>query len=175
MVSNLVMAKVPAAKTMVALMVLSINLSISSFSLFPTPSRTEPEEENPAPSKESLPSWLAPNPLTNSVSKPLPSLSTLLTTTPSCWSVLSVLCTGITSSSSTMEFTITTKLDFFVFCLFLQKSGLVWENFEMGLDLGFSFDRGSKLWGDMVGMDAMADTELRWEELSWVLTLFLSE
>ena len=60
------------------------------------------------------------------------------------------------SSSSTMEFTITSKLNFFVFCFFLKKNGVAWENFEMGLDLGFSFDRGSRLWGDMEGTDAPA-------------------
>ena len=50
-----------------------------------------------------------------------------------------------------------------IFCLFLEKSGVVWEHFEMGLDLGFGLERGSKLWGDMEGTDAIS---LSWEELS---------
>ena len=75
-----------------------------------------------------------------------------------------------------MEFINTTRD--FIFCLFLEKSGVAWENFEMGLDLGFGLERGSKLWGDMEGTDAMAiwtDTELGETQLSFTDNVFLSE
>lgn len=68
----------------------------------------EDEEENP--SNDSKPSF-APNRLTCVANSPSPpSISTRLTTTPSCWSVMSSLCTDITSNSSDAEFTATARL-----------------------------------------------------------------
>ena len=137
MVSNLVTAKLPAASTIVALILLSINLSTSSASPCPSELVEEEDEEekpwnSPAPSNENLPS--PENPPTWFTSSPSSSTS-ILAKTPSCWSVESLLWTGITSSSSA---TATTHL----FRLVPEKIPDVWgrpfgrKMVGLGLDLG---------------------------------------
>ena len=148
-------------------MVLSINLSDSDCLSILSPSIPELEaEENP--SKENCPS-LPPNPLTWAANS-VPSLSTGIASIPSCWSTLSPLCTGITSSSSwTTEF----KCQL---CLFLEK---VWLFGNFGLrNWGFCrlfemvflvFERERRPWGEMACKAAIFATELRLGKtgLSW--------
>lgn len=153
------MAKVPAASTTVALIVLSINLSICSCSL---PSSTEDEEEEAEqnPSNDRVPSLNPPTWLAWLVNSP----SSRPTTTPSCISVLSWLCTGITSSSScSTEYS--TQLPWFL-CLFLKKMGLC-ESFEgrkVWLVGGFEFsllgfERERSVWAER---EAMAEFGRNW-------------
>ncbi|KAK3037908.1 hypothetical protein RJ639_031799 [Escallonia herrerae] len=123
MVSNLVTAKLPAARTIVPFIALSTSLSKSSL-LF---EEEEEAEENPcnspAPSNDSRPSLVNP-PTTclSGISPPSDSLS-VPNTTPSCRSVQSPLCTGITSSSFATDPT----AEKFLLIFLLGKFWVVWQ------------------------------------------------
>lgn len=148
-VSNLVIAKDPAANTIVALIARSISLSISS-SLFPSPGSGPPTPEaadrNPAaPSNDNL--SLPKPPTTWSNSAGSDSLSRK--TTPSGWSIMSLLCTGMKLKSLATELT-SCKDCLLGLSLVVAGRGLKREEGLVGLGL----ERERNDWG-MVAAAAM--------------------